>query len=188
MLQDHRRRDDRLGEPRLHRTRVVDRRVHVRRQEGVQGAAPPPRVFASPSSLWCGCDCPHCALVAAQISSDKMKGHSGGVLCMDAWKGVAAGDKKSPLLVLSGGADGHLVVWDGRRRKSLFTLKDHDGGAWASMHAMVMRLTELCARRRRAWLLLRRCRRTECHLCVAVTVSLTVVLAVVTCGLQLCSV
>ncbi len=68
-------------------------------------------------------------LAPSQISTDKLKGHGAGVLCLDGWKGVGRVASKSPLILLSGDSAGGLIAWDGRKRKSLHSLPGHTDGA-----------------------------------------------------------
>ena len=63
-----------------------------------------------------------------QVSTEKMKGHTGGVLCLDAWKGVGTTVSNTPIVAMSGDTQSNLIVWDGRKRKALHNLVGHTDG------------------------------------------------------------
>ena len=74
----------------------------------------------------------------------KLKGHEGAVMCMDAWqdlpthghdagspeafKSLKDASKYCKLRVLSGGIDGKVCIWDGRKGKLLRSQQAHTGG------------------------------------------------------------
>ncbi len=74
----------------------------------------------------------------------KLKGHEGAVMCMDAWqdlpthghdagspeafKSLKDASKYCKLRVLSGGIDGRVCMWDGRKGKLLRSQQAHTGG------------------------------------------------------------
>ena len=76
---------------------------------------------------------------------EKLKGgHSGAVSCMDAWQDVPTlrhdiastegykslkdAAKYCKLRVVSGGMDGRVCIWDGRKGKLIQALTAHSGG------------------------------------------------------------
>ena len=97
---------------------------------------------------WCVCVCasPACSCYPPthQMKTNKLKGHGCAVTCMDAWQDVPTLGCDAPsrdsfkslkealsyckLRILSGGVDGRVCMWEGRKGKLVKRVAAHTSG------------------------------------------------------------
>jgi WD40 repeat protein len=88
-----------------------------------------------------------------QMKNHKLKGHDGPIVCMDAWedmptlrsdastaegvKSMTEATKYCKMRVISGGIDGRVCIWDGRKGKMLLSYPAHSGGTGKGVGVVV---------------------------------------------------